>query len=73
MEEYRINLIEEYDIVNFERYDQLSYQDKGVVVELFVNDFYVGDMEVWGDSEVGGREYVCINHEIIYLDELKTK
>jgi hypothetical protein len=30
-------------------------------------------MEVWKDSEMEGREYVCINYEIIYLDELKTK
>lgn len=68
-----LNLIKEEDHVEFERYDQLSYQDKNEVIELFVDDFYIGDIEVWKDSLMEGREYVCINYEIIYLDELKTK
>lgn len=64
-------LILEEDHVEFDRYDQLSYQDKNEVIELFVDDLYIGDMEVWGDSEMDGREYICINYEIIYLDTLK--
>ena len=68
-----LNLIKEEDHVEFERYDQLSYQDKNEVIELFVDDFYIGDIEVCKDSLMEGREYVCINYEIIYLDELKTK
>ena len=68
-----LNLIGEEDHVEFERYDQLSYQDKKEVIELFVDNFYIGDMEVWGDSEMDGREYICVNYEILYLDELKTK
>lgn len=67
-----LNLIGEEDHVEFERYDQLSYQDKKEVIELFVDNFYIGDMEVWKDSEMEGREYVCINYEIIYLDTIKT-
>jgi hypothetical protein len=66
-----LNLIREEDQVEFERYDQLSYQDKNEVIELFVDDFYIGDMEVWKDSEMESREYVCINYEIIYLDTIK--
>lgn len=63
--------ITEEDHVEFDKYDQLSYQDKNELIELFVDDFYIGDMEVWGDSEMDGREYICINYEIIYLDTLK--
>ena len=63
-----LNLIGEEDQVEFERYDQLSYQDKNEVIELFVDDFYIGDMKVWKDSEMEGREYVCINYEIISLN-----
>ena len=43
------------------------------VTELFVDDFYVGDMKVWCDSEMDGREYVCINYTIVYLDTLTHK
>jgi len=68
-----INLITEEDSVEFERYEQLSYQNMSELIELFVDDFYVGDMKVWCDSEMDGREYVCINYTIVYLDTLKHK
>jgi hypothetical protein len=29
-------------------------------------------MKVWKDSEMDGREYITLNYEIVYLDELKT-
>jgi len=64
-------LITEETHVDFSNYDQLSYQDKNEVIELFVDDFYIGDMEVWKDSEMEDREYICINYEVIYLDTIK--
>jgi hypothetical protein len=64
--------IEEDDHVEFESYDQLSYEDTGDTdVELYVDEEFLGYIKVWKDSEMDGREYVCINHEIVYLDTLK--
>ena len=41
-------------------------------VKLFNKGKYVGRCYVWRDSEMYGREYIIINHCIIYLDTLKT-
>ena len=57
-----IYLIEEHDEVNFENYNELSYKNKGHLIEIYLNDMYEGDMVVYGDSEMNGREYVCINY-----------
>ena len=67
-------LIEEHTELVFNKYEQLSYNDKEeTYVELFIDNELVGEIEVWVDSEVDDREYICVNYEIIYLDELKTK
>lgn len=64
--------IEEDDHVDFESYDQLSYEDTGGTdVELSVDGNFEGYIKVWKDSEMNGREYVCINYEVVYLDTLK--
>ena len=47
--------------------------NKEEVIELFVDDFYIGDLKVFLDSEMEEREYVTINYEIIYLDNLKLR
>ena len=65
------NLITEEDEVEYKNIIDLSYKNKGEVVELFVDDFYTGDVKVYLDSEMDGREYICLNHEIIYLDSIK--
>jgi hypothetical protein len=66
-------IITEEDYVEYSRYDQLSYLDYGSAnIELYVDKEYVGDMKVWKDSEMDGREYITLNYEIVYLDELKT-
>lgn len=50
---------------------ELSYLDDGEEnVQLFVNDKKVGVIKVWLDDDEDDREYVCINHVIIYLDTL---
>jgi|TARA_Y100000389_G_scaffold60144_1_gene56269 hypothetical protein len=70
----QLKLIEEHTKLVFNKYEQLSYNDKEeTYVELFIDDELVGEIEVWGDSEMDGREYICVNYEILYLDELKTK
>jgi hypothetical protein len=73
-EEKEIPLIEEETPVEFSRYEQLSYKDYGdAEVELFVDDKLVGLIYVWKDSLMDMREYVCINYEIVYLDELTER
>lgn len=61
-------LIEEEELIEFDSYEQLSFENKDELIELFIDDFYIGDLKVWKDSEMEGREYVCINYEIVYLD-----
>ncbi len=68
-----LNLITEEDSVEYTKDSDLSYENKGELVELFVEDFYVGDVKVYLDSEMDGREYICLNYTIVYLDTLKTK
>lgn len=58
--------------VNYKSIEDLSYfDDDGDNVSLYVNNEFVGDIKVWKDSEMKGREYLCINYEIIYLDTIK--
>jgi hypothetical protein len=42
----------------------------------FVNVYHKGKFAtmayVWCDNEVGGREYIEINHTVVYLDTIKT-
>lgn len=66
-------LIEEEELIEFDSYEQLSFENKDELIELFVDDFYIGDLKVWKDSEMEGREYVCINYEIVYLDTLTER
>lgn len=68
-----IYLINEEDKVNFKSYDQLSYANKGDLIELYINSNYEGDVKVWKDSQMNDREYITINYEIIYLDTLGLK
>jgi len=67
-------LIEEDVEVIFDKYEDLSFKDiQDINVELYVKGEYIGDIPVWGDSEMDGREYICLNYEILYLDELKKQ
>lgn len=64
--------IEEETEVVYENLDDLSYMDFGEdLVSLYVKKQFEGDIKVWKDSEMDGREYICINYEIIYLDTIK--
>lgn len=66
-----VRIIQEEDEVKYQNLDELSYfDDDKDTVALYVNKEYEGDIKVWRDSEMDGREYVCINYEIIYLDSL---
>lgn len=67
-------VIEEYDNVVFEKYEDLSYVDFDEPnVFLFVKDKCVGQVKVYLDSEMSDRQYICINNEVIYLDTLTEK
>lgn len=64
----------EDDHIDFKDYSQLSYYDPGGnFVDVYVDDNLVGKMKVWKDKEEEGREYLTINHEIVYLDTIKEK
>ena len=57
--------------LEFKDYDQLSYEDNGGMIGVFLDDKQVGLCEVYTDWENESREYIYINNEIIYLDTLK--
>lgn len=63
--------ITEETAVNFEKYTDLSYLDEGEPeVTLYIKDRPVGHILVWKDTEQDGREYICVNYEVIYLDTI---
>ena len=65
-------IIEEETEVKYQNLDELSYIDFGEdMIALYVKKQFEGDIKVWKDSEMDGREYICINYEIIYLDTIK--
>ena len=65
-------IIAEETEVKYQNLDDLSYIDFGEdMIALYVNKEFEGDIKVWKDSEMDGREYICINYEIIYLDTIK--
>ena len=65
-------IIEEETEVKYQNLDDLSYIDFGEdMIALYVKKQFEGDIKVWKDSEMDGREYICINYEIIYLDTIK--
>jgi hypothetical protein len=57
--------------LDFKSYDQLSYEDNGSMVSIFLDNKPMGLCEVFTDRENEAREYICINYEMIYLDTLK--
>lgn len=74
----KLILISEEDEVKFQNYDQLSYlnngdrkEDGSPVVALYVDNNFIGDIEVWCDGENDERDYVCINYEMVYLDTIR--
>ena len=65
-------IIEEETEVKYQNLDDLSYIDFGEdMIALYVDKQFEGEIKVWKDSEMDGREYICINYEIIYLDTIK--
>jgi len=67
-------MIEEEDDIEFSKYSDLSYSDDdGANVGLYVNNQFVGDIKVWLDSEMDGREYICLNYTIEYLDTITKR
>lgn len=65
-------IIEEETEVKYQNLDDLTYIDFGEdMIALYVNKQFEGNIKVWKDSEMEGREYICINYEIIYLDTIK--
>lgn len=69
-----MNRLEESDYIDYSDLKELSYlDDGGANTYLFVNGLYVGLIEVWTDREgEQDREYICLNHSIVYLDTLSS-
>ncbi len=72
------NLITEEDEVCYTNDNQLSYEqiienDECDYVELYIDDCYIGDCEVWLDGEMDSREYIILNYSIVYLDTIILK
>ena len=66
-----MKLITEETEVKFEKYTDLSYLDDGEPeITLFNKDMIVGYIKVWKDTEQDGREYICLNYEVVYLDTI---
>lgn len=66
--------IEEETEVVFNQYEDLTYSDIGWDdIELYVKGVYLGNIKVWLDTDNDNREYICVNYEIVYLDELKNQ
>jgi len=60
--------------LEFTDYAQLSYMDiGGVDVHVYIDDKKVGKAKVWLDSEEEGREYLCLNYEVVYLDTITKR
>ena len=60
--------------LEFENYSQLSYEDLGEeYVQLFLDNESIGLVYVSTDIENQKREYIIVNHEIIYLDTIKSR
>jgi outer membrane usher protein FimD/PapC len=72
MSKAKINIITEDTEVKFKEYEDLSFLDYGGDnVELYVNGEFLGEIEVFTDYENENREYICINHEVVYLDSIE--
>jgi hypothetical protein len=58
--------------VKYDKWEDITYYDDGESddVLLEVAGKIIGTIKVWCDSEMDGREYICINHTIVYLDTL---
>lgn len=66
-----LKMIQEETEVEFKSYADLSYHDVGEPeITLYVKGSPIGFAKVWKDSEEEGREYICINYEVIYLDTI---
>lgn len=50
----------------------LSYLDYGEdFVILLHKGIFVCNIEVFTDRDNGSREYICVNNEVTYLEDLK--
>ena len=64
---------EEFEL-DYKTLDELSYWDtQEPFVRIYKNNLLQGYVEVWTDYGNDNREYIIINNEIVYLDNLKQK
>jgi len=67
--------IKEEDRIIFEDYAELSWKETDEeYIELYLKGEFIGRIRVWIDRHpcsVDPREYICVNDEILYLNDLK--
>lgn len=67
-----MKIYEEDFSLEYESEKDLSYYDSGTdYIDLYHKHDFVGYLQVWQDSEMNGREYIIINHTIIYLNTIE--
>lgn len=51
---------------------ELTYYDSGSeYVDIYLSNNFIGYLLVWIDVDNENKEYIIINHEIIYLDTIQ--
>jgi len=72
-----VNIIDEDDHVEFEKYEDLSYYHDGDInAYLYHKDMLLGPIPIWTDNGCDiddGHDYLCINHTIKYLHDLTRR
>lgn len=59
-------------VIEYNNLSELSYNDTSKeYIELYFNNNFVGYIKVYTDWENNSREYIIINYEVLYLDDLK--
>lgn len=72
-------IIDEDTSIEFTQYSEITFnylddiEDEISYVLIYLNGKFVANMRIWYDSLMEDREYLTINHEIIYLDTLKQE
>lgn len=66
-----MKIITEDTPVDYVSEKQLTfYDDQEKYITLYISEILIGKCKVWLDSEMHDREYITLNHTIIYLDTI---
>jgi hypothetical protein len=67
-------MVEELVIEDLKNYSDITYNDYGeTYIEVSYKGNFLDDVEVFTDRGNGNREYIVVNSEILYLENLKGR